>query len=141
MNYLTSNLNLDQGLKNASKHLKSNGIFIFDFWYGPAVLTELPKVGVKRMSNETINVTRIVEPKLFPNDNAVEVNYEIIVEDKANKAYKIFKESHTIRYFFRPELEMILKKHGMEIIQHSEWLTENDLSFNSFGSCIVARKI
>lgn len=141
IDYLTTNLSLTEGIKNVSKHLKKNGIFIFDFWYGPAVLTELPKVGVKRLSNDLINVTRIVEPTLFPNENVVDVNYEIIIEEKINKTDKTIKECHSVRYFFKPELEMILNKYGMEIIQDSEWLSGNVLSLNTFGACIVARKV
>ena len=37
--------------KTAAKHLKQNGVFIFDFWYGPGVLTDPPALRQKRLEN------------------------------------------------------------------------------------------
>ena len=50
----------------AAKHLKPNGVFIFDFWYGPGVLTDPPVVRLKRLENEEIEVLRIAEPVMHP---------------------------------------------------------------------------
>ena len=38
--------------KTVNKHLKNGGIFIFDFWYGPAVLRDLPTKRVKKVENK-----------------------------------------------------------------------------------------
>ena len=41
--YQTSNFDILSMFETASTHLKSNGIFIFDCWYGPAVLSNPPE--------------------------------------------------------------------------------------------------
>ena len=45
MNYLTETSDMKTGFANAVRRLKPGGLFIFDTWYGPAVLSDLPKVG------------------------------------------------------------------------------------------------
>ena len=140
MNYLTSNSNIKAGFTTAVEHVRKGGIFIFDCWYGPAVLTDLPKTGVKRSENEKIKVTRFVEPVLHANRNVVEVNYEIVVEEKSSSKVVSIKETHSMRYLFKPEVELLFKQLGMEILSSEEWLTSKTPGQNTFGVCFVAKK-
>lgn len=140
MNYLTTNNNMKAGFDTAAKHICKGGIFIFDCWYGPAVLTDLPKTGVKRLENEQIKVERSVKPILHPNRNVVDVNYEILVEEKQTGKKATIKETHSVRYFFKPEIELLFDQTGMELLACEEWLTSKDAGFNTFGVCFVARK-
>ena len=54
--------------ETAGKHLKTGGIFVFDFWFGPGVLTTPPETKIKRMSNKEVDILRIAEPKIHPNE-------------------------------------------------------------------------
>jgi len=141
MNYLTENSSMEAGFSTATKHVKKGGIFIFDCWYGPAVLSERPKSGVKRFENDKSKVTRIVEPLLYPNRNVVDVNYEIIVEEKATSKVVTILETHSCRYFFMPEIQVLLKQLNMEIISAEEWVTANTPGENTFGVCFISRKL
>ncbi len=42
ISYQITNKDLMSTFKVASRHLKKNGLFIFDTWFGPAVLTQKP---------------------------------------------------------------------------------------------------
>ncbi|MGA2463631.1 MAG: class I SAM-dependent methyltransferase [Thermodesulfobacteriota bacterium] len=42
ISYQTTNEDVTAAFETARQHLNSGGIFIFDIWYGPAVLTERP---------------------------------------------------------------------------------------------------
>ena len=84
ISYQTSNADLLSAFKTAKRHISTNGIFIFDCWYGPAVLTTKPEVRIKRMEDSFIQVTRIAEPVMHPNNNLVDVNYTILIKDKNN---------------------------------------------------------
>jgi hypothetical protein len=81
-------------LTTIKSHLKPEGISIFDLWYGPTVLTNPPSVRIKRLENDSIQVTRIAEPVIYPNDNCVDVNYHIFIKDKNTEAIKELKEIH-----------------------------------------------
>ena len=59
MSYQITNKQLKDVFENAAAHLNKDGLFIFDFWYSPAVYAQKPSVRVKRAANEKIEITRI----------------------------------------------------------------------------------
>ncbi|MGO8176209.1 SAM-dependent methyltransferase, partial [Rhizobium ruizarguesonis] len=64
-------------METVSNHLEDGGIFIFDFWYGPAVLWQRPSTRVKRLENDEISVVRVAESVVHDAENIVDVNYTI----------------------------------------------------------------
>jgi len=140
LSYQTATENARAMIKNACEHLNENGLFIFDFWYGPAVLNEKPSVKIKRLEDDEIKVTRIAEPVLKVNENIVDVNFEMVIYDKRNNQYNIVVEVHPMRYFFRPEIELFLGSVGMELLYFNEWMTGQAPSEHTWGVCCVASK-
>ena len=138
--YQTSNSDIIKYINTAYKHLEGGGIFIFDFWYGPAVLNDRPNYRLKKMENDQIKVRRFTEPVLNENKNIVEVNFEIFIEDKKTKILKEFSETHKMRYFFYPELEYLLHQSGFSILNCYKWMTTSPLSFDSWYGVIIAKK-
>ena len=141
VSYQNTNKDILEYFKNVFNHLDNNGIFIFDFWYGPAVLADKPVVRVKRLENENIQLTRIAEPIIFENKNLVEVNYEILIHKKYDNSLLKLNEKHTMRYFFIPELEIMLNSNGLKIIDNFEWMNLNEPNFNNWNVVIIAQKI
>jgi len=133
MSYQNTNDELIKAFEVAKKHLSNNGIFIFDFWYGPAVLTDLPVTRIKRLSNENINVTRISEPTLYAQENIVDVNYDVFIEDKITEEIIEKRELHKMRYFFDKELELICEKVGFTIEKKFKWLKETSPNYNTWN--------
>jgi SAM-dependent methyltransferase len=140
MSYQNSNDELIKAFEVAKNHLNDDGIFIFDFWYGPAVLTDLPTTRVKRLENENIKVTRLAEPILHAMKNIVDVNYDVFIEDKKTKEIAEKKELHKMRYFFDTELELICKQIGFNIEIKYRWMSEDNPEFNSWNVVWVVRK-
>ena len=133
MSYQNSNEELIKAFEVAKNHLNNDGIFIFDFWYGPAVLTDKPVTRIKRLEDERIKVTRLAEPVLHAGKNIVDVNYDIFIEDKVSKEVVEKKELHKMRYFFDSELEMICKQVDFKVIQKYEWVSNKNPDFNSWN--------
>jgi len=140
ISYQAANDDLLKVFATVREHLEPGGLFIFDCWYGPAVLTDRPAVRVKRLEDDDIAVTRIAEPVLHPNTNLVDVNYQVLVRDKANGLVEELRESHTMRYLFRPEIELLLAEVGMYLVAAEEWLTGRPLGFDTWGGCFVAKR-
>jgi SAM-dependent methyltransferase len=107
MSYQTSNADLLAAFATAATHLREGGIFLFDFWYGPAVLSQRPETRVKRLEDERISVTRIAEPDMHESDCAVDVRYTVFIEDRSSGAVQQVRETHRMRYLFLPELQML----------------------------------
>lgn len=140
ISYQISNTDLQKSFSSISKHLKKEALFIFDCWYGPAVLTNKPAVRIKRLENNTTKFLRIAEPILYPSENIVDVNYEVIVENKESKKCDHVFETHKMRYLYMPEVRSLLDNNGLEFISSEEWLTGKESGFDTWGVCFISRK-
>ena len=139
--YQTSNQDLKAMFSTAAEHLKLGGVFIFDFWYGPAVLTDQPEVRQKRMENEEIKVLRIAEPMMYPNENLVDVKYTINVTRRDIEKPSVIKETHRMRYLFLPELEDMLMNSNLRMVRSAKWLTTEKLDLSSWQGLAVCCKV
>jgi SAM-dependent methyltransferase len=137
MSYLTTDRDLQSAFDTARYHLKPDGIFIFDCWYGPAVLTDPPSVRVKRVGNDAVEVIRIAEPEVLPNENIVTVNYQVLVLHKASGKIMEVTESHPMRYWFKPEVERMLEAAGFELVDCKEWMTDRTPGIDTWNVCFV----
>lgn len=132
MSYQTSNTDFKSAFETVATHLAKGGIFLFDFWYGPAVLLQKPEVRVKRLVDAKIVVTRIAEPVMHLNENVVVVNYSMFIEDKASKAVHQVSESHRMRYVFLPELIELSAPKFTEVASHA-WLSDAEPCADSWA--------
>ena len=139
--YQTKNSDVQELLFNARKHLKQGGIFIFDIWYTPAVLSIVPSNRVLRMSNKEIEVTRIAEPDILINENIVNVNYQFFVKNKLDGNYKTFKETHPMRHFSLPEIKYFAQTNGFLIEKSEEWITGNLPSKETWSISLIMKKL
>jgi SAM-dependent methyltransferase len=122
MSYHTSNEMVLAALRNVSKHLQPGGLFVFDCWHGPGVISEPPSVRVRRMGDDRCQVLRIAEPTMRWPENVVDVNYEVQVRDAASGNTEVIRELHPMRFFFRPELELFLQFAGFVLEGWYPWL-------------------
>lgn len=136
MSYQSTNEDLSAAFDTAAMHLSKNGLFLFDFWYGPAVLSLQPDTRVKRLENSEIKVTRIAEPELHANENLVDVNYDVFIEEKNSSKIEQLREKHRMRYFFLPELKWYQGASWKELACE-EWLSGDVLSKNSWAGVQV----
>ena len=140
MSYQTKNADLQATFKTAAEHLKPGGIFIFDFWYGPSVLTQKPEARVKRLKDSQIEVMRIAEPVLYINENRVQVNYSISIENMRNGKVKKLHESHNMRYLFLPEIEFLAQAE-FNVLEHYGWMKDTTPTSNDWaGVSVLERK-
>jgi len=132
MSYQTTNADLGAAFATAAAHLRPGGLFLFDFWYGPAVLIQRPEVRVKRLADEEIAVTRIAEPVMRVNENLVDVNYTVFIEVKATGQTEQVRETHRMRYLFLPEL--MLQRQGLfdERATHA-WMSQGAVGADSWA--------
>jgi SAM-dependent methyltransferase len=140
MSYQTENSDLLLAFQKAYQHLNPGGLFIFDFWYGPGVLTDRPVTRVKRLENENISVTRISESEIHATRNVVDVHFDVLVENKIDNSMHKNKEKHAMRYFFDPELEMACQQVGFNVASKFQWMTDNAPSFSSWNVVWVVQK-
>jgi SAM-dependent methyltransferase len=139
ISYQTRNDDIRRAFATAKRSLRPGGVFVFDCWYGPAVLHQRPEPRIKRWEDDRLRIVRFAEPVWHPNANCVDVNYEIIVTDKDGDRASEIHETHTMRYLFLPEVAMLIETAGLILEWHGEWLTGGPLGAATWNACFVAR--
>jgi SAM-dependent methyltransferase len=139
VSYQTSNDALAGIFRCARLALSAGGLFVFDFWYGPAVLTKQPTVRVSRVAAPNLRLTRIAEPEHEFNRNIVNIKYTIITTDQRNGRSEEMVEVHSMRYFFLPEIEMLASQHDFEVTEVGSWLTSRTLDEHCWSGYAAVR--
>jgi SAM-dependent methyltransferase len=139
MSYQTSNEDLAAAVATAREHLEPGGVFVFDCWYGPAVLRQWPTVTEKNLSDDATEVSRKAEPVVHAAENVVDVNYTVVVTDRVTRASETLRETHRMRYLFAPEIEMTLSAAGMSLVDSRGWMMESPPGFETWGAVFVGR--
>lgn len=141
MSYQNSNEDILNAFISARKALENGGIFLFDTWYGPGVLSDKPVVRVKEVEDEENRLIRVARPVMYDKENKVEVHYEVFVMNKKTSNVKVIQEVHSMRYFFRPELELLLKEAGFELIDNLDGQSLQETDYDSWTSYFIAKAI
>jgi SAM-dependent methyltransferase len=138
--YQTGNGDLDDMFRTATAHLQPGGVFLFDFWYGPGVLTDRPAVRLKELSDAHVDILRIAQPTLLPNENRVDVDYTVLVTRRSDGTLHRIRETHRMRYLFMPEIERLARDNGMVVRRACAEMSERPLGFDAWTGTVVATK-
>lgn len=141
ISYQNNNEDVLAAFRTARKALESGGIFVFDIWYGPGVLTDRPVLRVKEIEDENNKLIRIARPILHDKTNIVDVAYEVLVIDRKTSVVRMINEIHKMRYFFKPELDMLLRQTGFEMIDNLDCKTLEATDFSSWTSYFIAQAV
>ena len=137
MSYQTTNDDLEKAFLTAKNLMADYGVFIFDCWYGPGVLTDLPTSRTKNFEDEILSVSRTSTASIDYNTKVVEVIFDVEIKNKITNTISILEEVHPMRYLFKPEIELLLKVNKLKIKACYEWMTEKQPTNNSWYMIIV----
>ena len=142
MSYQTENEDILKTFKSARSAMDENGLFIFDAWYGPGVLSDPPAVRIKEAGDDTCRYVRLCKPEIHPNKNVVDVNYQVLVfDERTGKREYVneIKETHRMRYVFGPEIKYMLSQTGFELLDIIDCKSLKAANLNSWTAYFVAR--
>lgn len=123
--YQLDNADLAAMLAVARRHLEAGGVFVFDAWFGPAVLTERPEVKRKTVSlPDGGTLIRVAKPTLDVVAQTVRVDYDLVSEDGARQPTGEVSESHTMRFLFAQEVAYFLRVAGFEVASLTPFMRE-----------------
>ena len=141
MSYQITNKQLKDVFLNAANHLNKSGLFIFDFWYSPAVYNQKPTVRVKYVKNKEIEITRIAEPKNIIKKNRVDINYSLYIKNLHNEKVDVIKETHSVRHFSLQEIDIMCERYGFKRLVSEEFKTGKKINKHVWGPCVLLKKI
>jgi SAM-dependent methyltransferase len=122
MSYQTADADLSAMFETTALHLRPAGLFLFDFWHGPAVLAQQPEVRTKHLEDDQIKVTRTATPVLHADQKVVDVNYHVRIEVKATGKIEEVRETHRMRYLFVPEVAHLAKPGLWAGVETCAWM-------------------
>jgi SAM-dependent methyltransferase len=139
LSYQTTHSDLQAVFAVVRRHLKPGGVFVFDFWYGPSVLTLRPQPRDKVLEDDILRVRRHANPTLYPNENLVQVDFDLELFNKQTHQTTAIRESHRMRYLFLPEIQQFTHDAGLEFLGACEWLTDKTPGLDSWSVVCLAR--
>ena len=114
LGYQLTNENVLAALNTVRKHLNPGGLFVFDVWYGPAVLSVRPSERIKVIPTSDGKVIRAASGSLDTARHLAEVKYHLW-RISGDKVVSETEESHQMRYFFPQELALFLSSCGLAL--------------------------
>lgn len=139
--YLTTNSDVLAGLRNVRKHLRPGGLFVCDFWYGPAVLSVRPSERVRVLNNGGQQTIRAASTQVDSFTHTADVAFRLWTMD-GDRFLGETTETHRMRYFFPQEFKLLLEQAGFESLSLSGFPElDAPLSDDSWNALSIARAI
>jgi len=139
LSYQNDNEDLALVCKNANRHRKRGGLFIFDAWNGLAVMTDPPTQMVKEVHNGNERIFRFTKPTVDFINHLVHVNFKVI-KLNGDKLISETEESHKMRFLYPQEIKYFLQVAGFSEIEFRPFLNpELPLSEKDWNMSVIAR--
>ena len=141
ISYQTTNDDLVAAFRTAKRHVEPGGLFIFDAWFGPAVLTERPTDRFKIIEAGGERIIRFASPVLDISSHTVQVNYKVLRLRNTQLLDEV-DESHLMRFLFPQEVSYYMENSGFRLLRLCPFtelereLTERDWNFNAIGMAV-----
>jgi len=138
--YVKTNEAIMQVLQNVNRHLRSNGLFVIEFWHASAMLSSYEPVRLRRWATPEGELVRISETKLEPAKQLAKITYTIN-ELYNDGTYASLKETQTNRYFLVQEMAGWLSSCGLTPLKWFAGFTPSEnITEQTWHVVAVARK-
>jgi len=140
--YLTSNADVQAGLRNVRAHLEPGALFVCDFWYGPSVLSTRPSDRFREISSgPSGRLLRAASTALETHRHLAEVTFRLWQLEGEHVAHEA-NEVHRMRYFFPLEFELLLAGAGFALQSMSAFPSlDTPLSDDTWNALVVAKAV
>jgi SAM-dependent methyltransferase len=141
LGYQLENADVLAALRTARKHVRAGGLFIFDVWYGPAVLRQQPGDRVKSIPTEKGQILRLASGQLDAQRHLCKVSYHLW-KLEGERLTGETEETHLMRYFFPLELNLFLECCGFAPIRLGAFPEfDRDPDETTWNVCGVAQAV
>ncbi len=140
--YMEKNEDQLAALKSIRQHLRAGSLFMCDFWYGPAVLTERPSERIREIPLPGGNrLLRAAKTSIDTFGQTADVTFKLW-NLQGQKVISETEETHRMRFVFPQEFIRLLTFTGFELLTLSAFPTldepATDHTWNVFA---VARAV
>lgn len=141
LGYQTSNANVISTLRSVRRHLRPDGLFFCDFWFGPGVLSDPPGQRVKVIDKPGGQVIRASTSSTDITAQTTRVDFQLWEINGGSVTHQT-RESHTMRYFFPKEIEFYLSEAGLELIKLGDFeAPDQPVRDSTWSAFVLARAV
>jgi len=138
--YVATNEALEKVFRGVHKHLRDDGLFIFEFWHAAAMLRHYDPVRVRRWERDDSQILRISETTLDFAKQLSSVSYSIY-ELNNDGTYSSLTETQVNRYFLLQEMALWLTANSFAPVKWFAGFTNNEtISDETWHIVAVARR-
>jgi SAM-dependent methyltransferase len=138
LGYMTTNDDLMGALQSVRRHLSEGGLFIFDIWYGPALVSDPPGERRQKFQSGKVMILRVASGQVRSHEQRCDISVSLQQLD-GERIVESSEELHQVRYFFPLEIDLALRAADfrlMAIRRFPEIDKEPDLG--TWGAVVVA---
>lgn len=114
LGYQQENADLKAALGTVRRHLEPGGLFVFDVWNGPAVLTDRPRERVRTIRDGDTRIIRLTRTELDTVGQCCRIHFDLLRLEGDRVAAEQHEE-HVMRFFFPLELDLALDRYGLAL--------------------------
>ena len=107
LGYQRTNDDVIRALRTASAHLRPGGVFVADFWYGPAVLTMVTESHLKTIVQDDRRILRFTGGACDEARHTCPLSHDTVTVEGTTVLAEVH-EDHDMRIFFPLELDFAL---------------------------------
>ncbi len=68
------------------------------------------------------------------------INYEVWIKERQSGHIEVFNEVHPMRHFGIPEIDLLARQTGFDLLHSEAFLTGEKPGTNTWGVCFVLKK-
>lgn len=140
LGYLVTDKAIGSALRRVHRSLRPRGILVAEVWHGAAMERGYDPVRVRRFRTDGRGVLRISETKLDQHSEVATVKYTVF-EQASEGRWKLFRETHRNRFFFRTSFEHLLEKSGFRLLRWYPGLQDGTVGRSTWHLVAVCRAI
>lgn len=141
LDYVTSDSGLEAALATIHRHLRSGGLFVFDYRNGVPSLRAYSPTRVKWVHDSSgRRLLRISESTLDPMRQLFHTAYTVFVFD-GDRVVDELRDEHVVRFLFPREVERYLTAAGFEVLHTCDfphW--DRAATEDAWNVAVIARK-
>lgn len=139
--YANSNEEIHNVLSGVCRHLKDDGLFIFEFWHAAAMLSHYESLRLNRKNISENRLLRISETSIDYFKQIANVKYTIF-EFFENGGYTEYEEVHVNRFFSVPEMDSLLKQNKLTPVKWFAGFSDDEaINDGTWHILCVARRV
>jgi SAM-dependent methyltransferase len=116
LGYQLENEDVLTTLRNVRRHLRPNGLFVSDLWYGPAVLSIRPSDQTKTFESSKGKLIRHASGTLDVLHHSAEIRFRLQRWSGTRPVVET-TEIHRCRFFFPLELQLLLSLADFDVVR------------------------